>query len=277
MVDSSGYAAFMAVSWTVLGSGSGGNCTVVASSRTQILVDAGFSCRETLRRMRLAGLDPEATDAILITHEHTDHVAGIERLARVLKVPVYMTAGTREGWQRYLRDQVGTRTKVTRIESFPPGVGFTVGDIQVLPFTIPHDAADPVGFTLGIEGVKAALVTDLGCVPANVVEHLRGCDVLMIESNHDLEMLRVGPYPWPVKQRVLSRVGHLSNEALAEFLRQHYDGSATYLILAHLSEQNNHPEIARRAAEQGLGERCNLLHNRLLLASQAEVLESIRL
>ena len=267
----------MGLAWTVLGSGSKGNCTVLASSRTQVLIDAGFSCRETLRRMRSAGVDPEATDAILITHEHADHIAGLERLARVLKVPVYLTEGTYQGWRRYVRDKLRADAELTRVEVFAAGVSLTIGDIGVLPFTIPHDAADPVGFTFLVEGIKAAAVTDLGCIPANVVDHLRRCNLLMIESNHDLEMLRLGPYPWPVKQRVMSRVGHLSNTALAEFFCRQYDGVAAYLILAHLSEQNNHPEIARRAAELALGERCNLLGNRLLLASQAGVLEAIRM
>jgi len=267
----------MAVMWTVLGSGSKGNCTVVTTSRAQVLVDAGFSCRETLRRMRLAGLDPEATSAILITHEHSDHVAGLERLARVLDVPVYLTEGTHHGWRRYMRDKLKMEAKIARLELFPAGHTLSIGDLSILPFTIPHDCLDPVGFTFVTEGCKAAYATDLGCIPANIVDHLRGCNLLMIESNHDLEMLRVGPYPWPVKQRVMSRVGHLSNEALAEFFCQQYDGAAMYVILAHLSEQNNHPEIARRAAEVALLDRCNLLGNRLLLASQGEALESIRL
>jgi phosphoribosyl 1,2-cyclic phosphodiesterase len=259
-----------------LGSGSKGNCAVLASSQTQVLIDAGLSCRETLRRMHQAGLDPRATRAILITHEHTDHLAGLERLMRVLKVPAYCTEGTLEGWRRYLRD-LGRERPEQPVEVFAAGRSLTIGDINVLPFTIPHDSLDPVGYSFALEGLKAAIVTDLGCMPANVVDQLRGCDLLMIESNHDLEMLRVGPYPWPVKQRIMSRVGHLSNDALAEFLQQQYDGAATYLILAHLSEQNNHPEIARRAAELALGDRRNLLENRLLLASQAEVLESIRM
>jgi phosphoribosyl 1,2-cyclic phosphodiesterase len=269
----------MAVTWTVLGSGSRGNCTVLSSSRTQILVDAGFSCRETIRRMRAAGVDPAATTAILLTHEHSDHVAGVERLARVLGVPTYLTAGTYEGWRRYARDKAanGNGAELKKREVFAPGRSLTIGDITVLPFTIPHDCLDPVGFTFRVEGVKAALVTDLGCIPANVVDHLKGCDLLMIESNHDLEMLRIGSYPWPVKQRVMSRVGHLSNEALAEFFDKQYDGTATYLILAHLSEQNNHPEIARRAAEQALKAQRSLLRNRLLLASQSGELESIRM
>jgi phosphoribosyl 1,2-cyclic phosphodiesterase len=134
-----------------------------------------------------------------------------------------------------------------------------------------------VGFTFRAEGIKLAIATDLGYMPSSVAHHIRGCDVLMVESNHDLEMLRIGPYPWSVKQRVMSRVGHLSNEALAQFFSSDYDGNAAFLILAHLSEQNNHPEIARGAAERALGQRRTLLHNRVLLASQAAPLEPVRL
>jgi phosphoribosyl 1,2-cyclic phosphodiesterase len=165
---------------------------------------------------------------------------------------------------------------VARLELFESGYSFQVGDIQVTPFTIPHDAADPVGFTFRAEGAKIGFATDLGYLPASVRDHLRGCDVLVMESNHDVEMLRGGPYPWSVKQRVMSRVGHLSNEALAEFFASDYDGGAAYVVLAHLSEQNNHPAIARGAAEKALGSRQTLLHNRVLLAVQAEAMQPIR-
>ena len=125
--------------------------------------------------------------------------------------------------------------------------------------------------------MKIGFATDLGYMPVSVRDHLRGCDVLVMESNHDVEMLRVGPYPWSVKQRVMSRVGHLSNDSLAEFFANDYDGGAAYVVLAHLSEQNNHPELARRAAEKALGPRQTLLHNRVLLAAQAEPMQPIRL
>jgi phosphoribosyl 1,2-cyclic phosphodiesterase len=297
----------MAVTWTVLGSGSKGNCTVLTTSSTQILIDAGFSCRETCRRMAAAGLDPMDTNAILVSHEHSDHVGGVPVLARKLDVPVYMTGATHAVWKRASRTSnrnnmpsagqppVGSEEsdgELDKLEFFEAGRRLTIGDIEVMPFTIPHDAADPVGFTFVAEGIKLGLVTDLGYMSANVVEHVRGCELLMIESNHDLEMLRTGPYPWAVKQRVLSRVGHLSNADLADFFCNDYDGRATHLILAHLSEANNHPELARTAATRALGDRQHLPSlpsdcndgvlwgprlGRLALASQSEPLESIRM
>jgi phosphoribosyl 1,2-cyclic phosphodiesterase len=306
---------------TVLASGSKGNCMVVSSSRTRILVDAGLSCRELFKRMRTAGEDPATLDAILITHEHQDHVHGLAVTARKLGVPVYFTEETHRAWIHWMTPQkrlayadwlerrklatmatesmaatdcdnpeaeeadeieTGEAGKPERdpyqlpgVEYFKAGSGFSVGDIAVTAFTIPHDAADPVGFVFAAEGIRIGLATDLGYVPSNVQQQLRGCDVLMIESNHDLEMLRDGPYPWSVKQRVMSRVGHLSNEAAAGFLEKNYDGSATYVVLAHLSESNNLPELAQVSAEWALRERMNLLANKVVLARQDEPIESI--
>jgi phosphoribosyl 1,2-cyclic phosphodiesterase len=273
----------MAVSVSILASGSRGNCALIGTSTTRILVDAGLSGRETFKRLRvLADRNNERAEdisAILITHEHSDHVAGLQRLAAKLNVPVFLTAPTHHAWNRAMREENdgGVIPELPKSEHFSAGRGFCVGDIEVMPFTIPHDAADPVGFTFRAEGVKIGFATDLGYMPASVRNHLRGCSVLVMESNHDVEMLRSGPYPWSVKQRVMSRVGHLSNESLAEFFSNDYDGGAEYVILAHLSEQNNHPEIARAVAEQALGGRPGLWHNRVLLATQTEVLESIRL
>jgi phosphoribosyl 1,2-cyclic phosphodiesterase len=269
----------MCVSVSVLASGSRGNCALVASSTTRLLVDAGLSGRETFKRLRSIGERVEDISAILITHEHSDHVAGLQRLASKLNVPVFLTAPTHHAWSRAVRDkeEANATPALPKSEHFASGRGFCVGDIEVMPFTIPHDAADPVGFTFRSEGVKVGFATDLGYMPVSVRNHLRGCSVLVMESNHDVEMLRAGNYPWSVKQRVMSRVGHLSNEALAEFFSSDYDGGAEYIVLAHLSEQNNHPERARIAAEQALTGRQGLWHNRVLLATQTDVLESIRL
>lgn len=266
----------MAVSVTVLGSGSKGNSTVVSSSKASVLVDAGFSCKETLRRLGVAGIAPRTIGGIVISHEHSDHVGGLFVLARKLGVPVFMTAGTHHAWWRCTRDR-HEGARLQSLETFSAGRGFCVGDIEVMPFTIPHDAVDPVGFTFRTEGVKVGIVTDLGYVPDNVKHFVKGCDVLMVEANHDLEMLRTGPYPWSVKQRVLSKSGHLSNDDLAKFLSTDYDGGAACIVLAHLSEQNNHPEIARDAAERALRGRDELPRNGIMLASQSAPLESIQL
>jgi hypothetical protein len=163
-------------------------------------------------------------------------------------------------------------TWLPAVEYFQAGEPFEIGDISISSFTIPHDAADPVGFVFRAEGVRMGFATDLGYIPPNVKAQLKGLDLLLLESNHDLEMLRDGPYPWAVKQRVMSRVGHLSNEAAAEFLENGYDGQAAYVILAHLSESNNLPDLARVTAERALIGRASLLANRLLLAEQNEPL-----
>jgi len=267
----------MGVSVSVLASGSRGNTAVVESSRARILVDAGISCRETFKRLKLAGLEPKSLSAVLITHEHSDHVYGLATLAKRLDIPVFMTGATHQAWARSLRDDAGQLPKLAKLEIFSAGRQFQIADITVTPFTIPHDAADPVGFTFRAEGAKIAFATDLGYMPASVRDHLRRCDVIIIESNHDVEMLRVGPYPWSVKQRVMSRVGHLSNDSLAQFFAEDYDGGASHIVLAHLSEQNNHPEVARRVAENALGPQQTLLQNRLMLAAQNAPTECIRL
>ena len=266
----------MSVRMTVLASGSRGNCTVISSDGASILVDAGLSCRETIKRMRASGEDPHQIKAIVISHEHADHVAGLEVLARKLKVAVYMSEATYQSWRRSTRDTEGKPANLERREHFRSGHSFTIDNITVMPFTIPHDAADPCGFTFKAGGIKVGIATDLGYLPFSVKDNLRNCDGLMIESNHDLEMLRNGPYPWMVKQRVMSRVGHLSHSALADFLQTDYDGNAKFLVLAHLSEQNNRPELAQMCADKALGTRLSLFQSSTLaLARQNQPLQPI--
>jgi len=231
---------------SVLGSGSGGNCTLVATESTRLLVDAGFSRRDILKRLALIGEAPDAVDAILISHEHSDHVSGLSSLAKKWQVPVFVTEITR---QNIIFEEDAT---LPTFELFRPGHRFIIGDIEVDAFTIPHDAADPVGFAFTSQGLRAAVCTDLGYVPESVKHQLHGCQVLVLESNHDLDMLKVGPYPWHIKQRVMSRTGHLSNVAVADYLEQELDAATQVLVLAHLSENNNHPAIARITAEQAL-------------------------
>jgi phosphoribosyl 1,2-cyclic phosphodiesterase len=244
----------------VLGSGSRGNSTLIATERTRLLVDVGFSRKETLARLSAAGERADGFDALVISHEHTDHVRGLKGLALGSKAPIYITCAT--------RDAIQWDPRLERFELFEAGTKFAIGDIEIAPFSIPHDAADPVAFTLETQGIKIGLVTDLGYIPELVKQRVLGCHCLIFESNHDLEMLKSGPYPWYVKQRVMGRQGHLSNHATGEFLGGEYDGAAAVLVLAHLSEQNNHPEIARSIAAKALGLRSNRAE--LHLASQSE-------
>jgi phosphoribosyl 1,2-cyclic phosphodiesterase len=246
----------------VLGSGSKGNCTLISTERTRLLVDAGFSKRAIYKRLAAVGERPDGIDALIISHEHVDHVSGLKSLALGLKVPIYITGATRQ--------VIAWDSRLKAFETITAGEKFTIGDIAISPFSIPHDAVDPVAFTFQAEGIKVGLVTDLGYVPELVKQHTRGCHCLILESNHDLEMLKVGPYPWFVKQRVMSRQGHLSNHATADFLSEDYDGAAQVLVLAHLSDKNNHPGLAHFAATRALEKRGGTLPAELHLASQTE-------
>jgi len=242
----------------VLASGSSGNATFVAAGRTRILVDAGLSLRELSKRLSDIGEDPKDLDAVLISHEHSDHVSGLPVLARKHKIPIYLTHLTAP-----IIDWGGG---APHVETFQAGCRITIGDLEVDTFTIPHDAADPIAFAFRGEGVRIGLVTDLGYLPDSVKYHLQGTDLLVLESNHDLEMLKVGPYPWSVKQRVMGRKGHLSNDVVSGFIEEELSSSTATLVLAHLSENNNHPELVRIVGKQALGARC--LSTKLVIAEQ---------
>jgi len=264
---------------SILASGSSGNITLLETERTRLLVDAGLGKRETLARLAAAGRTVEQLDGILITHEHTDHCNGLPQMLGLWKAPLYVTEPTMDAMQRMLPVTFGKRLK--RVETIQPGQHFAVGDIDVHAFAIPHDAADPIGFTFRSNGAKMAMVTDLGYMPELVKVHLRAADCLVLESNHDLDMLKVGPYPWVVKQRVLSRTGHLSNHAVSEYLsdRDGFDAIARYLVLAHISQENNNPDLVRLSAEEALRRRpaeCAFT-GELLVASQHVPLKSLEL
>jgi phosphoribosyl 1,2-cyclic phosphodiesterase len=231
----------------VLGSGSRGNSTWVRTEKTRLLVDAGFGRKAVAARLSAVGERVDGCDAILVSHEHQDHVGGLRSLALRLKAPIYISAAT--------RDAIRWDPRITAFEAFTAGETFSIGDVRIHPFSVPHDAADPVAFTFEAEGIRVGVVTDLGYIPEVVKQRVRGCHCLVFESNHDLDMLKVGPYPWFVKQRVMGRHGHLSNYATAAFLGEDYDGAAQVLVLAHLSETNNHPEIVRLSATEALTRR----------------------
>jgi phosphoribosyl 1,2-cyclic phosphodiesterase len=245
----------------VLASGSSGNTALLATENTRILVDAGLSMRELRKRLALIGETLESIDAIIITHEHSDHVSGLPVLARAkgLRAVIYMTRLTAPAidWGE---------TAPVRLEPFQAGAAFQIGDIEVQSFGIPHDAIDPVGYCLEAEGVRVGIATDLGYIPESIKFHLRRTNVLLLEANHDLDMLKVGPYPWSVKQRVMSRVGHLSNLHMSEYLTQDLASCTANLILGHLSEQNNHPAIVQMVATEALQQRG--LETRLSIAAQ---------
>jgi phosphoribosyl 1,2-cyclic phosphodiesterase len=252
------------VRFCVLASGSSGNSAFLATSKTRILIDAGLSVRELTRRLAEIGEKPEDLDAVIITHEHSDHVSGLARLVRWREkkkknVPVFVSRLTAPAidW---------ADAPAPPVEHFQAGSGWMIGNIVIESFTIPHDAVDPVGFCLHAEGVKIGIATDLGYMPDSIKIHLRRVQMLLLESNHDLEMLKVGPYPWSVKQRVMGRNGHLSNSHTCDYLEADLDSGVQTLILGHLSEHNNHPEIVRMGAEQSLQARG--LAPRLVIAEQ---------
>ena len=228
----------------ILASSSSGNSAFIATDQTRILVDAGLSRREITKRLAAIGEDIEKLDAILVTHEHSDHICGLTSLSRKLKIPIYLTQQT--------APTIDWGTEEPRLETFQAGRRFMVGRFSVESFTIPHDATDPVGYTLTADGVKIGIATDLGYMPDSIRMHLKGVDLLLLESNHDLDMLKVGPYPWSVKQRVMSRRGHLSNEVVATFIKDDLDHCVSTLVLGHLSEHNNHPELVRAMGARSL-------------------------
>ena len=251
--------------FTVLGSGSTGNAVLICAGQTRVLVDAGLSARELARRLALVGCDAATLDGVIVTHEHSDHAGGLRVLLKNLSCPVYISGATREA---YIGERAGwgqdeprkradcLRDRTVEISS---SRDFRIGEIDFHPFTVPHDAADNFGFTATHAGVKLATLMDFGCVTTLIEERLRGCAAIVIESNHGRDMLKAcSVYPWELKQRILSRTGHLSNEDVAAWLREGYDGGAAHIVLAHLSQRANNPHVAKLTAELALRERGSL-------------------
>lgn len=257
---------------SILASGSSGNITLLETQNTRLLIDAGLGKRETLARLAAIEQEVDHLDGILISHEHNDHCSGLPQVLGLWKAPLYVTEPTMDALHRGLPEILAKRLR--GVETIHAGQRFCIGDIEVHAFRIPHDAADPVGFTFRVDGVKLGLVTDLGYLPELVKVHLRDSDCVVLESNHDLEMLKAGPYPWIVKQRVLSRTGHLSNQAVSEYLADPdgFDEYARYLVLAHVSQENNNPFAVRISAEEALSRRPReqAFHGDLLVTAQGE-------
>jgi len=229
-----------------LGSGSSGNALLIESGDTRILLDCGFGVEVAAARLARAGCDPADLDAILVTHEHSDHAGGVAALSDQFNVPVYLTRGTLSG--------IGPEGReITRRVLIDPYTPFAIGAIEVRPYTVPHDAREPVQFVLTDGAVKLGVLTDAGVPTRHIVEALSGVDALVMECNYDPDMLVAGPYPKWLKERIGGRLGHLANESSAEIVRAMDCGNLKHVIAAHLSKQNNTPELARAALAGALG------------------------
>ena len=228
-------------------SGSSGNATYIEAGNVRLLVDAGAAGIRVENALKLGGFDPRALNAILVTHEHTDHVAGVGILSRKYGIPVYANAAC------FLAMEKSTGTiapHCTRV--FETNRDFFIGEVNVLPFSTPHDAVEPVGYTFTHNRCKAGVLTDIGCMEDRLYDAVDGCELLLLESNHDIDMLNYGPYPYPLKQRILSRKGHLSNDDCGAALTRLYARGLRHAILGHLSKDNNRPELALKTVGNAL-------------------------
>lgn len=233
----------------ILASGSKGNAIYVSDGSTSVLIDAGLSAIEIERRLHSKRLHPKSLDAIVVSHEHVDHIQGAGVLSRRYQLPIYINEPTLAA----AKSQLGT---IHEAVTFHPGASFCIEGLRIHPFSVSHDAADSVGFTVQVGTTKMGIATDLGTSTQLVCHHLKGCRLIVLEANHDLKMLEEGPYPWHVKQRIQSRLGHLSNEASRDLLGEVIHSGLSHVILAHISETNNKPEKALSVVGEALS------HNR---------------
>ncbi len=250
----------------VLASGSKGNAIYVSDGSTSVLIDAGLSAVEIERRLLSRKLDPRDLDAIVVSHEHSDHIQGVGVLSRRYQLPVYINEPTLTA----AKAQLGAVNETVR---FHPGMDFCIGDLCLHPFSVSHDASDSVGFTVQDDATKVGIATDLGVATQLVCHHLKGCRLIILEANHDPKMLEEGPYPWHVKQRIQSRLGHLSNEASRDLLGEVSHSGLRHVILAHISETNNESEKALSV----VGGAVSGNHTELSVASQHTAGELISL
>jgi phosphoribosyl 1,2-cyclic phosphodiesterase len=246
---------------TILGSGSAGNCAYLETDETRILIDAGLSGRQIRQRLALIDRVPEALHAIIVTHEHSDHIQGLTALSSKLQIPVYCNRPTHDAIEYQLEAKCPCRLFLT-------GATFEIGDLSIETFPVPHDAQEPVGFLIRAPQGRIGFLTDLGHATKLVVERVRPANVLVLETNHDVKMLQDDPHrPWSLKQRILSRHGHLSNEAAAEVAEQIVSDQLQHLYLGHLSRECNRPELALGAV-RGRLERMGASHVQVTAASQ---------
>jgi len=229
-----------------LGSGSQGNGLIVESGTTRILLDCGFGLADTTSRLQRLGIAPEGLSAIVVTHEHDDHIGGVARLARRHGIPVWLTHGTLVGFEALFAG-VGEVHEIGSYEAF------SVGDLRIEPFPVPHDAREPAQYVFGDGSRRLGVLTDTGCSTPHIESMLSGCQALVLECNHDLEMLHAGSYPQRLRERIAGRLGHLDNAAAAQLLGRLDCGKLQHLVAAHLSQENNRPDLARAALAGAMG------------------------
>jgi phosphoribosyl 1,2-cyclic phosphodiesterase len=230
-----------------LGSGSAGNCMVIEKAATRLLLDCGFGVNEVVKRLQRLGLEPEQIAGILVTHEHDDHAKGAFKFAAKFGIPVWLSHGTLRMTERFLPESANIKLNV--IDSHTK---FNIEQIEVMPYPVPHDAREPTQFTFTDGQYKFGVLTDAGSSTAHIEQVLSGCDALVLECNHDLNMLENGPYAWPLKKRVGSRLGHLDNESAAALLAKLDNSKLKHIIAAHLSAKNNTEALAKKALSRAL-------------------------
>ena len=252
----------MSLKFCSLSSGSSGNCYLVGSDQTFLLIDAGISCKKIVDSLTYLNIAPEMLSGVLITHEHIDHIKGAELLSRKYGIPLFTNEKTGEEFLKLVK-----KTDQLSLNFFQNLRPFFLGDIEVLPYPVCHDAIDAVGFSLYCEKTQISIATDTGCITKHMIKELSAADLLVLEANHDVDMLKMGKYPWFLKQRILGQQGHLSNEdaglAIARLFAYH--PKQRQILLAHLSRENNFPEMALETVKNVLEEHHVLLNSGLQL------------
>ncbi len=232
-------------------SGSSGNAIFVASDNTKLLVEAGLSAKRIIEALHSIGEKPSEICAILVSHEHSDHIKGAGIMSRKFNLPIYASEGTWKAMEQMIGPVLECNKRM--FSSYTP---FDIGDITVTPFPIPHDASEPVGYSFSSAGRKATIATDIGHISMELLRNFEDSDLLLLESNHDLEMLKIGPYPWPLKKRIAGNHGHLSNDAAGEVVAYMAERGTKKFLLGHLSKENNFPELAYQTVCNVLCEKC---------------------
>jgi len=250
----------------VLGSGSAGNAIILSTGKSSILIDAGLSIKEIQKRINQLPFSVKKIDAIIISHEHNDHCQSWQGYAKLFDAHVYMTEATQH--------LIAASQKNFKVRNFIKSRAFLIEDLKIYPFPVPHDAVEPIALIIQHNNIKIGIAIDLGYLPKMVKNYLMECQVIILESNHDLYMLKNGPYPWHIKQRIMSRLGHLSNDDVGSFINECINENCLYLFLAHLSRKNNTPELALSTSLANLN---NNKKTKILLTSQNEISDTIEI